>query len=136
MEDYSSGPIAAALAQQAVVQPEERGFVIGVTGGWGTGKTSLLNLTQEVLEDTYGAQVIRFDPWLFSGSDELVIRFLRELASQLGGWQGRFGGGSRQPIGYAQALAPLGAVAGAPWTVPILGLLARKLTGAREPGAV
>lgn len=57
MEDYFSGPIAAALAQQAAVQPEERGFVIGVTGGWRTGKTSLLNLTQEVLADTYGAQV-------------------------------------------------------------------------------
>jgi KAP family P-loop domain len=55
-------------------------MVIGITGPWGSGKSSILNLLQEHIEKKHSdALVVRFDPWLVSGRDDLIMQFLREL---------------------------------------------------------
>lgn len=58
----------------------DEGFVIGLTGPWGTGKTSVLALLEAELED---AAVVWFEPWLFTGANELVDRFFGEISAQL-----------------------------------------------------
>ncbi len=53
---------------------------MGITGPWGSGKSSILNLLQErIKRECSDALVVRFDPWLISGRDNLVSAFIREL---------------------------------------------------------
>jgi len=58
------------------------GIVLGITGAWGSGKSSILNMLEEKVVGRYpGAHVVRFDPWLVSGRNDLITEFLRELLS-------------------------------------------------------
>lgn len=76
--------LARSIADQILqVEPSE-GFVVGVIGPWGSGKTSLINLVLDDLRTRSGITVIEFNPWMFSGADQLVERFFSELAGQLG----------------------------------------------------
>jgi hypothetical protein len=57
-----------------------RGVVIGITGPWGSGKSSILNLLRESLKaDHPEAVVVSFDPWLISGRNDLISEFIKEL---------------------------------------------------------
>lgn len=58
------------------------GVVVGVLGPWGSGKTSFLNLVRLELTDA-GVTVIDFNPWMFSGVEQLVHLFFTELVVQL-----------------------------------------------------
>ena len=54
------------------------GVVIGITGDWGSGKSSVLNLLEQRIkrQDKYpSALIVRFDPWLVSGRDDLIAQF-------------------------------------------------------------
>lgn len=53
-------------------------FTVGITGSWGSGKTSMLNMVIEELQDREYTTV-RFSPWLFSSEEKI----LRELFEQL-----------------------------------------------------
>ncbi|MEJ7787565.1 MAG: P-loop NTPase fold protein [Solirubrobacteraceae bacterium] len=75
------GPLVEQLAHWALKAPMSDGFVIGVTGPWGSGKTTVLRLLERRLDDM--ATVIWFEPWLFSKADDLVTRFFDEVASEL-----------------------------------------------------
>jgi len=65
------------------------GVVVGITGPWGSGKSSILYLLQAELEHPenrtayHHAVIVRFDPWLVSGRDDLIVEFLRELQATL-----------------------------------------------------
>lgn len=67
----------------AVINPQTKtatGVVVGITGPWGSGKSSVLNLLAEYISVTYGhALVVRFDPWLVSGRNDLISEFISEL---------------------------------------------------------
>lgn len=100
--------IADALVVPTTQRPT--GVVIGITGSWGSGKSSILNLVEgELKARNSSAIVIRFDPWLVSGRDDLIAAFLHELsaafkqkksgADQLGAVAGAIDG-------YAGHLAP------------------------------
>lgn len=53
---------------------------MGIAGPWGSGKSSILNLLQEHLKERYEhALIVRFDPWLVSGRNDLIAEFLGEL---------------------------------------------------------
>src|SRR5436309_3386744 len=75
-------PFAEALAAQLAAAAEGEGSVVALMGPWGSGKTSILNMVDEVLTARGDVIVLRFNPWLFSGAEELVARLLSELASQ------------------------------------------------------
>jgi hypothetical protein len=108
---------------------------MGLAGPWGIGKTSLLNLMAGELESDE-AYVVRFDPWLFSDSEELVLRFLRELTTQLSGEQ-RLAKLAERLGEYAQILVPLGAMTPLGWAAPVAGgVLSRwRSAGREEPSA-
>jgi type II secretory pathway predicted ATPase ExeA len=72
---------ADALAGQIAAAGQD-GLVMAVTGPWGSGKTSLLNLIHESLGQT-DAVVVRFNPWFFSGTESLIRHFFDELGAQL-----------------------------------------------------
>lgn len=74
--------ICAALINRKT--KKATGVVIGVTGPWGSGKSSILNLAHEYLFAEYkDAVVVRFDPWLVSGRDELIGQFFAEFVGTL-----------------------------------------------------
>ena len=54
---------------------------MALCGPWGTGKTSLMALVEECLGER--VVVLRFNPWFFSGTEDLVARFFAELAAVL-----------------------------------------------------
>lgn len=67
-----------------VVARHSTGVVVGLTGKWGSGKSSILGLIAEQLEKTDYIVVATFNPWLFKGRDELLAAFFNELREALG----------------------------------------------------
>ena len=60
------------------------GVVIGIAGPWGSGKSSLLNILNEHILATYPqALIVRFDPWLVSGREDLVGKFISEITGTI-----------------------------------------------------
>ena len=51
-------------------------------GEWGSGKTSLLNLTKQNLKNS-NIKIIEFNPWLYSSYNQLVEQFLDELINEI-----------------------------------------------------
>ncbi|WP_158441126.1 KAP family P-loop NTPase fold protein [Kribbella steppae] len=59
------------------------GYVLGIVGPWGSGKTSIVNMIRDSLEVDPALPIIEFNPWIFSGTNELVESFFRELSAQM-----------------------------------------------------
>jgi hypothetical protein len=74
--------VARSFAHQVLSLDASEGLVVGVLGAWGSGKTSFLNLTREYLADA-DLPVLDFNPWMFSGAEQLVESFFVELSAQL-----------------------------------------------------
>lgn len=73
---------AARIARDVLNAPVRRGFVISVTGDWGSGKTSVLRLVEENIgQDAVG---LWFSPWMFSSAEELVCGLFPAPPSQSG----------------------------------------------------
>ena len=78
------GGLANLIAAEILGAPRDGGFVIALQARWGVGKTSLVNLVIERLNaETPAPYIVRFNPWLFSGSDQLLRALLREMSSEL-----------------------------------------------------
>jgi predicted KAP-like P-loop ATPase len=77
-------PLAEAIAAQIAGADPETGVVFGLAGPWGSGKTSLLRMMKEALEEDHGGfLVLWFNPWLFTGTEQLMGVFFTELGAQL-----------------------------------------------------
>ena len=60
-------------------------FVIGLCGPWGSGKTSVLNFVLAGLDkgEDDSPIVLRFNPWWFSGREQLLEAFLTQFTATL-----------------------------------------------------
>ncbi|HQU79579.1 MAG TPA: P-loop NTPase fold protein [Azonexus sp.] len=61
----------------------EVGLVVSIEGAWGSGKTSLLAMLEELLNAEPGKQravVVHFNPWLVGDRDALLRQFLASIA--------------------------------------------------------
>jgi predicted KAP-like P-loop ATPase len=76
------GPVARSFARQVLSLNAAEGVVVGVLGPWGSGKTSFINLARDEFKDA-DVPVLDFNPWMFSGAQQLVESFFVELAAQL-----------------------------------------------------
>ena len=83
-EDDVIGRVATAqkFAQHVLELNTAEGVVVGVLGPWGSGKTSFINLARNEFK-TKKIPILDFNPWMFSGTVQLVESFFIELASQL-----------------------------------------------------
>lgn len=72
--------IAAEYASQINGTSAVHGLVVGVIGPWGCGKSSMVNLVAYHLEGMQDVSVMRLNPWLISGTAELVSYFFGELS--------------------------------------------------------
>ena len=85
-EDDAIGRISTAqnFAQHVLALNAKEGVVVGVLGPWGSGKTSFINLARNEFEKEE-VPILDFNPWMFSGTAQLVELFFVELAAQLKG---------------------------------------------------
>jgi predicted KAP-like P-loop ATPase len=75
-------PFAKMIAQSVLRGSPADGLVVGIYGEWGLGKTTLLNFIEHFTKadaDDDAPIVVRFNPWWFSGRDDLLSRFFREF---------------------------------------------------------
>lgn len=75
-------PIAQSFVSQALHLDASSGAVVGVLGPWGSGKTSFINFARKGFSEQ-GITVLDFNPWMFSGAEQLVDSFFIELSAQL-----------------------------------------------------
>src|SRR3954451_4409117 len=75
--------LAQRIALEAVTAAPDAGFVIALSGPWGSGKTSVINMVKEDLDNDERACIVTFNPWLFTGAEDLIARFFAQLASTL-----------------------------------------------------
>lgn len=72
---------ARHVAQAIRTFASKEGFVFGLEGEWGTGKTSFLNLIADALRSSNDApEIMNFSPWLISSRDALLGELFREIA--------------------------------------------------------
>ena len=119
---------AADFARQVLELDASHGTTVGVFGPWGSGKTSFVNLARVTFEEK-GALVLDFNPWLFSGAEQLVERFFAELSASMGMTD------ELKEIGdafgkYGAALNAVAGVASALLAVPQIGAIVTKLAEA------
>lgn len=75
--------VAELFSQQILDLDATEGATVGLFGPWGSGKTSFINLARENFSNK-DVPVLDFNPWLFSGVEELVRRFFEEVSRSMG----------------------------------------------------
>lgn len=76
---FEGAAIQIAHAITNLSSPE--GFVFGIEGRWGSGKSSMVNLVADALLSREAAiEIVRFSPWLITSRDAL----LKELFAEIG----------------------------------------------------
>jgi len=81
-------PFAQSLGNAILSYKEKDSIVIGLFGAWGSGKTSIINMALEHIDDLVSKNktddkkpiVIRFNPWNFSDQNQLITQFFRQLS--------------------------------------------------------
>lgn len=78
------------LARCLLDHHDPESLVVGIYGGWGVGKTSVINLVLEELNfaasnmlDEEKPIILNFNPWSYSGQNRLIYSFFRRLSSAL-----------------------------------------------------
>jgi len=76
-------PVAEHLARAIADETVSDGLVFGIEGKWGSGKSTLINLTIEALRRIGGRapEIITFSPWLVGERTELLRTLFDELAT-------------------------------------------------------
>lgn len=75
--------VADYLARTLTIQHAASGLVIGIEGKWGSGKSTLINLTIDALkkQEPLCPEVVTFAPWLVGDRDELLRTLVDELVA-------------------------------------------------------
>lgn len=119
------------LAQSLLHLKSQDTFAIGLLGKWGSGKTSIVNMTlQEIEVQQKNVQsenkliVVHFEPWNFSNTDQLLTQFFIRLSNEFQST----GDKHMQNIGtaleqYSDAFELLNAV---PYVGSVLGFFGKK----------
>lgn len=76
--------LAQHVADMLRAAPAAHSIVFGLSGSWGSGKTSVLNMVRELLgKDDDPPVIVRFNPWNYPVGTDLVRPFLNLLASEI-----------------------------------------------------
>ena len=84
-------PFAERLATAIVGLDAPNGYVIGIHGAWGSGKSTALNFVhaflnkrnEELAEGARPLKILEFSPWIISGHQDLVSGFFKVLSETL-----------------------------------------------------
>ena len=99
----------------------EDGLVLGLYGEWGSGKTSVINMVEEEIDelaenDKNKPLIVRFSPWQYSDKDNLISLFFQSLTYKIDS-KGKFKDELGKALNaYAEVFDPIALLS------PILGL--------------
>lgn len=88
-DDFGYRPFAQRMADVLWGLSAPNGYVLGLHGVWGSGKTTALNFISHFLNaknqaaHDHAMEIVRFSPWMFSGQQDLISAFFRVLAEAL-----------------------------------------------------
>jgi predicted KAP-like P-loop ATPase len=130
---FGFNALAVRIADALTAQAAGKGFVMGVEGRWGTGKSSLLALIVTCLRemDHRKVAVVEFRPWLIGDRDQLLTGLFEDIVKAISSLE--YAGSDSTPTHlsakevaekarrFASHLGPVGKLAG--------------LVGAFVPGA-
>lgn len=74
-------PFAQLIANELLTNPDCNSGVVGLTGSWGSGKSSVANLVEKEIGDK--ATVVRFEPWMIGTREALVQEFFITLGKEV-----------------------------------------------------
>lgn len=77
------GEFVDALYQQIESLELTDSIVFGLTGRWGEGKTSVINILRQKLNTDERFVIVNFDPWYYKDEDVIVKAFYSELERTL-----------------------------------------------------
>ena len=79
-----------SLGKAILSYKDKNSVVIGLFGAWGSGKTSIVNMSLEYVAHASNSLpmgerpiVLRFNPWNFSDQNQLISQFFKQLSSVL-----------------------------------------------------
>ncbi|MBY3238695.1 NTPase KAP [Rhizobium laguerreae] len=117
--------LADRIAEALTMQAANKGYVFGLEGKWGSGKSSLLGLTLMKLrsEDPSKVAAVEFRPWLIGDRDQLLTALFEDLAKAIAGLQHASGDATgttalaasdvvNQVRKFARHLGPVGKLSG------------------------
>ena len=81
---FNRWPFASRIADTLARRADPSSLVVGVYGVWGDGKTSVLRLMEEALEEPPNVVVVKFNPWHFDSEAQLLRGFFQTLADAVG----------------------------------------------------
>ncbi len=58
-------------------------FAVGITGEWGSGKSTFLNTMKEKIEKAKFAEIVEFNPWLCNSPEQVTQDFFATLIDKL-----------------------------------------------------
>ncbi len=77
-------PLAVDLGRSIHQWQGSSALVVGIIGDWGSGKSSFIEFIRtELLRTTPSTPVLKFNPWMFTGQQDLVARFFQFLAEAI-----------------------------------------------------
>jgi len=99
--------LSRVLAEALSRRSAQGGMTIGLEGRWGSGKSSLVNLIVQELEqlDEPRPTVLKFEPWLIGNRDALITSFFEELARTIAGIRKGRGDATSASVQAAEDLA-------------------------------
>jgi predicted KAP-like P-loop ATPase len=81
--DYLNFQETSELISELVSNPSLRPISIGIFGGWGSGKSTLVKLSKSCLEDQDDYIIVDFDAWLYQDYDDARSALLEAVAKKL-----------------------------------------------------
>jgi predicted KAP-like P-loop ATPase len=85
--DYLNFRCVADTAAELIVQANGAPLSMGVSGGWGVGKSSMLNLISDALTHREGDEkpylFVEFNAWLYQGYDDARAALMDQIAAAL-----------------------------------------------------
>lgn len=81
-DEFNRKNFASTLADSLTLPKNCPGLVVGIEGGWGSGKSTLISFIKTALNKHKNVPIIvEFNPWMTSGSEAVVEILLLQLAS-------------------------------------------------------
>nr|WP_199161800.1 P-loop NTPase fold protein [Elizabethkingia sp. ASV34] len=77
---FNRNKFSSRISQTIINRKSVEGLVIGLYGIWGEGKTSVLNMIQNDLQEKDDIYVVKFNPWRFKNEDSLILNFLKNIS--------------------------------------------------------
>lgn len=134
---------AVRLAKNLSIVSGEGSVVAALEGKWGSGKTSIFEMICRHYRENNAKSspvIVRFNPWMFSGLDNLVQQFLLQFGTAVG--VGQSGGVKLKRVGeelvkYSAVFDVLKLVPGAdPWASLVKKVMSSSGVAAKEIGAL